>query len=188
MNNELKNKILSLYPEYDTVTGPSIAKDNRSRIGLRNSKTGDKTVRQFAKVKLEVKINRRLSSNETVDHIDNDKTNDAPDNLQVLSRAENAKKGSTGNKFCLGYKQTEDHKRSGSKNGMARLDDAEVKSIREDFNSSKVTKKKLIADLNMNRRTVDNILKGISYVNAGGPIVEEFPKGRPKKSASGEAG
>lgn len=39
-----------------------------------------------------VKLGRMLRSNEHVDHIDNDKTNDSIDNLQILSRKENLRK------------------------------------------------------------------------------------------------
>lgn len=45
-----------------------------------------------AKYNLEVKLGRRLKKRETVDHIDEDKTNDKSKNLQVLSFPENLKK------------------------------------------------------------------------------------------------
>ena len=190
MQIELKRKILDLYPEFDRITGPSIAKDNRARVGLRNTKTGEKTVRQLAKVKLEVRIGRRLVEDETVDHVDEDKTNDDSDNLQLLSHSENARKSSIGNKRSLGYKQTNEQKRSGSKNGMALLDENKVKEMRENFVSGNVTKPELIANTNLNRRTIENILRGVSYTDAGGPIVDKFPRGRPKtnKSDDGEIG
>lgn len=190
MQDELKEKILTLYPEFNRVTGPSIASDGRARVGLRNTSTGEKTVRQLAKVKLEVKIGRRLVGDETVDHEDTNKGNDESDNLQLLTRSENARKGSVGNKYCLGYKQTDEQKRSGSKNGMAKLDESKVKTMRENFNSGIVTKPELVNSTNLSRRAVENILRGISYTDAGGPVIDNFPKGRPKvkNCASGEAG
>ena len=41
---------------------------------------------------MEIKLGKRLSYDETVDHIDEDPTNDSIENLQVLSRSGNAKK------------------------------------------------------------------------------------------------
>lgn len=182
MEDDLKNRILTLYPEYDKITGPTISSAGRVLVNFRNSTTGEKTTRQLGKVKLEVKINRRLTGDETVDHKDNDKTNDDFDNLQVLTRTENARKGSLNNTYTLGYKQSEEQKRSGAKNGMALFSDEEVKKIREDFHDGLITKKDIVNDNNINRRTAENILRGVSYVNAEGPIVDSFSKGRPKKA------
>lgn len=99
-----------------------------------------------------------------------------------MTKAENSRKGAIGNKHCLGYKQTSEQKRSGSKNGMARLDNIKVKAMRNDFNLGKITKPELIDNLNISRRTVENILRGVSYADAGGPLVDKFPKGRPKNA------
>lgn len=63
-------------------------KDGRRRIDV-IAEDWRKTF-QVAKLVLEVKLGRKLIGNETVDHIDGDKTNDNPDNLQVLSLAINA--------------------------------------------------------------------------------------------------
>lgn len=87
----LKESILKLYPEYHTVYGPYIRKeDNRKIVSLYDGKR--KSGRLLAKVILEVKIGRLLESYETVDHIDGNRENDDVDNLQVLSRIDNAKK------------------------------------------------------------------------------------------------
>lgn len=178
MTNDLKSKILALYPEYNRITGPTIASDDRARVGFRNTETGEKTIRQLAKVKLEVKIGRRLTNDETVDHIDENKTNDEFDNLQVLSRSENAAKGAIGNKNGLGYKQTAEEKRNGEKNGMSSLTNNEVKNIREAFNSNTVSKQELEVQTNLSRRSVENLLRGVSYAEAGGPLAT-FKRGRP---------
>ena len=63
-------------------------KDGRKRIDL-ITKEWRKTV-QYAKLVLEVKLGRKLLDDETVDHINGDKTNDTPENLRVMSLAENA--------------------------------------------------------------------------------------------------
>lgn len=62
-------------------------KDGRKRIDV-IGKDWRKTF-QVAKLLLEIKLGRILVGNETVDHIDGDKTNDNPDNLRVLSLSEN---------------------------------------------------------------------------------------------------
>lgn len=67
-------------------------KENRNYVVLRNSKTKKMNSMQYAKYLLSIKLGRVLTREETVDHIDNDKTNDSPDNLQVLSRADNVRK------------------------------------------------------------------------------------------------
>ncbi len=51
----------------------------------------DKTTssRSYAKLLLEIKLGRRLTSEEEADHVDEDKTNDTLPNIQVLSREQN---------------------------------------------------------------------------------------------------
>lgn len=90
MEDEEKEKVLALYPEFKKIYGPYLAKNERRLVvlydGARHSS------RQLAKVRLEVKLGRRLINNETVDHCDEDCTNDDPSNLQVLGKSENAAK------------------------------------------------------------------------------------------------
>jgi hypothetical protein len=49
----------------------------------------DRSSTQYARYLLGVSLGRFLTEEETVDHIDNNKTNDSLDNLQILSKAEN---------------------------------------------------------------------------------------------------
>lgn len=53
---------------------------------------GKRTTTSLARYKLSVKIGRKLYDYEFADHIDEDKTNDDINNLQILSRSENNKK------------------------------------------------------------------------------------------------
>ncbi len=183
MDQELKNEILKLYPEYDTITGPYYnKKDGRTRISLRSRETKTGTMRQLAKPLLEIKLGRRLVGDETVDHKDENKANDDPDNLQVLSRSENARKGALGNKFCVGYKHLEEHKRNGEKNGQALISNDEVRKIRNDFFENNISRQEIISKTKMTDRTVRNMLSGLSYKNAGGAISIPRKTGRPKKS------
>jgi hypothetical protein len=87
MKLKLKKKILKLYPDYYSVYGPYIRSDGRKIVILYDG--WKRTARQYAKVKLEVKLGRRLLKGEEVDHIDNDFTNNKYSNLQVLSTKQN---------------------------------------------------------------------------------------------------
>jgi hypothetical protein len=53
---------------------------------------GSKTTVMYARYLMEQHLGRKLLPSETVDHIDNDKTNDAILNLQILTSSANAKK------------------------------------------------------------------------------------------------
>ena len=63
-------------------------KENRKTVILVNNKN-DRSSTQYARYLMAVELGRFLTEHETVDHIDNDKTNDSLDNLQILSRSEN---------------------------------------------------------------------------------------------------
>lgn len=52
----------------------------------------DRSSTQYARYLLAVKLKRFLTEEETVDHIDGDKTNDSLENLQILSKADNIRK------------------------------------------------------------------------------------------------
>jgi hypothetical protein len=102
MNEEFKLKLLALYPEYDKVTGPYLRKDGRKHVVFNNtwlSKGNKNKLRtvSWPKVLVEVRENRRLLNNETVDHDDEDFTNDHIDNLKILTRIENIKKSFNAN-------------------------------------------------------------------------------------------
>ena len=90
MDTVTKNKILGLYPDYVQVYGPYTRKDGRKIIVLYDGTR--RTTKQYARVIKEMDLGRVLSESETVDHIDNDISNDSISNLQVLSRSDNAKK------------------------------------------------------------------------------------------------
>lgn len=89
-------EILKLYPDYDSVLGPYTRPDKRMHIVLNKTKQPHKLGKlktiSYPKALMEIKLKRRLLDNETVDHIDEDKTNNDIDNLQVLTRRENIEK------------------------------------------------------------------------------------------------
>lgn len=72
------------------IYGPYTRKDGRQHLVLVSD--GKKTTMSYPKYLLEQKIGRKLLDHETCDHIDGDFTNNSLDNLQVLSRGDNAAK------------------------------------------------------------------------------------------------
>ena len=60
---------------------------------VKEANKAERTTLSHARYLMCVKEGRWLSPEEQVDHVDDDKLNDSLDNLQILSRAENIKKG-----------------------------------------------------------------------------------------------
>ena len=63
--------------------------ESRKTVILTKNKSKIKSSVSYARYLMAVKLNRYLTSDEEVDHIDEDKTNDSVNNLQILSRKEN---------------------------------------------------------------------------------------------------
>ena len=84
------------------VYGPYTRKDNRKVVVLyeKDKSIPRHTSISYAKYLLEIKIGRLLEPHETADHIDEDKTNDDPANLQILSLVENVRKHAA-SKECI---------------------------------------------------------------------------------------
>ena len=66
-------------------------KEDRNMVCLVNDRI-DRTTMALARYKMAVELGRLLTEQEQVDHIDNDKTNDAIENLQLLSPEDNRQK------------------------------------------------------------------------------------------------
>ena len=81
--------LLILYPEYVNVLGPYLRKDGRKHIILWNKDVGRKTI-SYPKALMECHLKRKLEDNETVDHKDEDFTNDDFSNLRVITRSANS--------------------------------------------------------------------------------------------------
>jgi hypothetical protein len=73
------------------IYGPYTRKDGRQHIVIVKD-DGTKTSKSYPKYLMEIKLGRELQHDETVDHIDNNFTNDDLNNLQVLSRPRNSAK------------------------------------------------------------------------------------------------
>lgn len=69
--------------------------ENRKTVILFNT-SKDRSSVSYARYLMSVKLGRLLSTNEHVDHKDDDKTNDVLSNLQILTPAENNKKSARG--------------------------------------------------------------------------------------------
>ena len=81
--------ISQLYPNVHTVYGPYLGKDGRYRVVLYDGTR--RITRQYAKLKMEIKLGRRLHEHdETVDHFDDNKRNDRYSNLRILPRGKHA--------------------------------------------------------------------------------------------------
>lgn len=92
LSEEFQEKLIELYPEVNKIYPYLDKKSNRVILQLLKDKEHIKGT-LMSRALLEVKLGRKLTSTEICDHIDNDFTNDSPDNLQILSRAENTSKG-----------------------------------------------------------------------------------------------
>lgn len=128
------DELKEIHPEFKSIGTPSYMIKDRICFGVRLHSGAKKSI-QYARLLLELKIGRKLNSNETVDHIDFDSTNNSMDNLQLLTRQENACKGSheinkrkvaelnslrmMGNRISVG-----------NCNGMTKLSDIEVDEIK----------------------------------------------------------
>ena len=76
------------------IYGPYNRKDGRQHVILYDGK--NRTTISYAKYLMENYLKRKLSKNETVDHINGDFTDNRIENLQILSRADNIRKSAKG--------------------------------------------------------------------------------------------
>ena len=76
------------------VYGPYIRKkDSRKHVVIYDpTATPKRTTVSYPKYLMEQHLGRKLTDDETVDHIDEDYTNDAISNLRIIPRADNAKR------------------------------------------------------------------------------------------------
>ena len=79
-------KLLELYPMYTQVYGPYTRKDGRKHLILYEPNSKSRKTISFPKAIMEVCLGHKLAEDDTVDHIDRDKTNNSISNLQVIDR------------------------------------------------------------------------------------------------------
>lgn len=78
-------------PASPTIYGPYTRKDGRQHLCLRYP-DGTKVTQSYPRFLVEQHLNRKLQDWEHVDHINNDKTDNRLENLQILSQSENNRK------------------------------------------------------------------------------------------------
>jgi hypothetical protein len=84
------------------IYGPYLRKDGRKHLIIIDDNGKRKTI-SYSKYLLEQKLGRKLLPHETCDHIDGDHINDSLENLQVLSRGDNAAKAMAVRPAEMGY-------------------------------------------------------------------------------------
>lgn len=114
---------------------------------------------------MEVHLGRVLNyPDETVDHINNDPMDNRIENLQILSRSENAKKQ---HRDGLAHRPPKNVPIShidnnGSTNGMSKISEEEVLRYRREYTSGR-SKKAIIKECGLTRKSVENFLFGRTY-------------------------
>ena len=79
-----------MYENYK-IYGPYLSrKDNRLRISIKHSITGEEHTISYPKYLMECYLNRYLDEDETVDHIDGNPLNNDISNLQILKRSKHS--------------------------------------------------------------------------------------------------
>jgi hypothetical protein len=79
-----------IYPNH-TIYGPYTNNENRRFVIIINNLDKTRKSLAYAKYLMELHLSRYLSSEETVDHIDRDKTNDVLSNLRVIDKSTHLK-------------------------------------------------------------------------------------------------
>jgi len=130
-------------------------------------RTRPKTV-LWARYKLEKKLGRPLRADETVDHKDEDKTNDRISNLQVLTLAENSTK-SADPKYIIAFMRSAkgralaSENARGEKNGLAKLTDKAVIRLRKEAKAGLLSRKSACAQYGISDRSLRNAITGVTY-------------------------
>lgn len=148
--------------------GPYMCKDGRYRCDVMY-KTGVKTV-LYARYLLEKHLGRKLTKYETVDHIDEDPTNDRLSNLQILSKAENSRKSLRLNPErharMLEYGRSPEERQRrklrvlGQNNPASLLTDKQVIRLRKLKN---LDRKSVCQQYGISDRALRDALSGVSY-------------------------
>jgi hypothetical protein len=168
-------KLKEIY-KFKTITfyKPYISKEGRKNLNIKMD--SKHRLRLLAAWLVEIKYGRKMLPNETVDHIDEDKTNDSIDNLQILTRKDNIIKAHKNGKYneslkkILLYVKSDANSKnhSGDKNGSSKISDDKVKYYRQLFCENKISIKEIQKETGMHRRSVENFITGKSYINTGG--------------------
>lgn len=179
---KLTKQLTKVYGPTVRLRSLSVCKDGRRRVDL--IVNGRQKTCLVARLKLEVKLKRPLERGESVDHKDDDKTNDRFGNLQLLSLGDNVRKSRPGVRLANRGVQL------GEDNGQAKLSDNEAFEIRKKFSRGVLTFDQIKQQTRLSPGSVKNLLSGRTYRHVGGPLTNLEPRkrGRPRKSEAGEIG
>lgn len=165
-NSELQD-YKNVYGPDSKLYGPYHWKSN-NRWVVDVASDGRKKTMLAARLILEIKLNRKLIDDETVDHIDNDKTNDDPSNLQVLSGRDNARKGSLNSNnlddwlYNPIHAERRSYNASGERNSAALFTNEDIERFRSIPKYHGMIKQ-LAMEHGCSYKTMQNILNGTSY-------------------------
>jgi len=180
----LEDDLSKIYGCRVEICGTYTSKDDRKRSIIKID--GKTTTRQHARLLLEQKLGRRLSRGETVDHVDEDKTNDEVSNLQPLSKSDNSKKSALFNQSHLNFPEiTEEERRirservRGENNPNSAIPDELVLHFRNLVASGKISANELADDFYLDRKTMRNLLTGVSFSYIEGKVPLENVRNRP---------
>jgi hypothetical protein len=181
----LSEKLSQVYGFTVYLKGPYLCQDGRKRVDVRSETKGHplcKTI-QLARVRLEIKLGRPLRKGETVDHKNNDPSDDRYENVQLLTLAKNSAKQTEEAKEKARQACREPAERlrrsfsvRGDRNPLSRLSNEEAKTYRLKYKQGS-TISELACRAGVSKASIKSLLRGSTYVEAGGPIFK-LPKGK----------
>ena len=113
---------------------------------------------------MQKKLGRKLSSNEDVHHINEDKTDDRLENLEIKTILVHASHHSTGNKPPI-------HK--GKRPTNAKLTTEQVAKCRELYRTTKLSQEKIAEIIGTSQSTVSYIVNNYYYCSPSLPVEAE---------------
>lgn len=161
--------------------GPYIRKDNRKIIIIKIE--GKWKTLSYPKFLMEKHLGRFLTDSETVDHINADFTDDRIENLQILSRSENARKShidGTAHKGPLNLSDEQRNERSinvrGEKNPASKFTEKLVIELREKFKNREISAKDITQQYQVSEKTARSLLRGKTYGDVAGIVTAQDSK------------
>lgn len=154
-----------MYEDYK-LFGPYTRKDNRKVVILQHLILRTLKTVSYPKHLMECHLNRFLNNDETIDHINADFTDNRIENLQILSRAENAAKSfkdGTAHTGKLNLTPESRQKKSelfrGANNPLSKFSNETVLELRLAFKNKKISLKRLLNNTKFLKKQQDQCLK-----------------------------
>lgn len=180
-SHQLEN-LRKIYGPDLRFTSISRIKGRRTLLGYFNGTT---KLSLYSRWLMEGELGIQLEKDQTVDHIDGDPTNDSLSNLAVLSREDNARKGPSSlvkEKMRMKNKERSQDPtyREYMRNrpyevyqSCSKVTVPEVTLIRDKFKNGVTGIEGLMSEYRLSRRTVDNILLGVTFSRISGFVTKE---------------